>query len=29
MERLHQEWFAAQKPLTPNHPSQDKAGNEK
>jgi arylsulfatase A len=29
LQRLHQEWFAAQKPLTANHPSQDKAGNEK
>jgi arylsulfatase A len=29
LERLHQEWFAAQKPLPPPHPSRDKAGNEK
>jgi len=29
LQRLHQEWFDAQKTLTPNHPSRDKAGNEK
>jgi arylsulfatase A-like enzyme len=29
LQHLHQEWFAAQKPLPAPHPSRDKAGNEK